>query len=557
MKFTAKMFLCAIIAQPLLPTASALTPTGSRTDFVRLVAITNQQAPGYPAGVVFRNSGGGSGFFEPTINDLGQIAFIGQLAGPNINSSNFNGLWLETYGSFRRIAQQSQPIPGGLPGQLFQFPDHPQLNNAGQMAFEFSITGTNVVLANDKALWLTHALAPQLVAREGMQAPGAPIGTTFDEADLSESLVLNDAGQLAFMVRLRDGSGSPSLSGIWANRGAGLQPVAFGGMQAPNHPTGVTFSSASYPVLSANGQIAFSGNLSGPGFDADNSDGMWIDSGGTLTRVMQEGAPIPMIPGATFGDVKNQFSINSQGEISFPSDLNIGTTSLDALWTTAGGNLQLVAQQGGQAAGLASGITYGSNSFQSAVLNNRGQMAFGGFLTGASQGVNSTNNSAVWAWDNGVATLLAREGDQVPDLPSGVLFAGIGRELMINDNGQVAFRADLKGTGVTNSNNFAIMATDAQGQLHTLLRLGDLIDYGSSGLLPVSAMFFFKEAGSGDGRRTAFNNLGQFTLSFLINGGSAGGILVSDFVAVPEPCSVALTITLAVSFAACRTRRRL
>jgi hypothetical protein len=282
---------------------------------------------------------------------------------------------------------------------------------------------------------------------------------------------------------------------------------------------------------------------------------MWINSGGTLTRVFAEGASIPILPGASFSDIQDPFNINAHGEISFRADSIIGTTSLDALWTTVGGNLQLVAHQGAQAAGLASGITYTSNSFQSSVLNNRGQIAFGGFIVGASQGVNSNNNSAVWLWENGTATLLAREGDQVPELPSGVLYAGIGREIMINDNGQVAFYVDLKGTGVTALNDQAIMATDATGQLHTLLRLGDLIDYGSSGLLPISRMDFFSEAGSSDGRRTAFNNLGQFALSFLVAGGNSGGILVSDFVAVPEPCSVALTLTFLIASVAFRSRR--
>jgi hypothetical protein len=108
-----------------------------------------------------------------------------------------------------------------------------------------------------------------------------------------------------------------------------------------------------------------------------------------------------------------------------------------------------------------------SSSFDH-VLNNLGQVAFLGTLTGS--GVNASNDNGIWVYDPHAGTrLVAREGQTLQISPTVALTlksvglrigasSGDGRATSLNDNGQIAFTA-----GFTTGIDYAELVADIGG----------------------------------------------------------------------------------------------
>jgi hypothetical protein len=174
-----------------------------------LVVRGGTQAPGAALGVNFSSIG------APVLNDGGQIAFSANLAGVGVDSSNMFGIWSDASGSMALVARSGNQAPGAPSGVTFGRVGWPLINNIGQAAFYSPLAGDGVTTANNESIWIERHGALTLVVREGSSAPGAPTGVNFASLD-SNSLALNDAGQLAFMAQLTDNSSS-----LWATDVAG------------------------------------------------------------------------------------------------------------------------------------------------------------------------------------------------------------------------------------------------------------------------------------------------------------------------------------------------
>jgi hypothetical protein len=105
--------------------------------------------------------------------------------------------------------------------------------------------------------------------------------------------------------------------------------------------------------------------------------------------------------------------------------------------------LRTVALSGQQAPGTPDGVNY--SSFSAPVLNNAGQTAFHGNLSG--DGVDFRNDNGIWSEGSGSLALVAREGEQAPGAPSGsyYIMGVLDRPPVLNDAGQTAFRANIAG----------------------------------------------------------------------------------------------------------------
>src|ERR1051325_9001559 len=71
------------------------------------VALSGQQAPGLPPGVIFGAVKGG-----PSRDATGKTAFLAILSGPGVTLSNSNSLWSGTPGTLSMVARTGNPAPG-------------------------------------------------------------------------------------------------------------------------------------------------------------------------------------------------------------------------------------------------------------------------------------------------------------------------------------------------------------------------------------------------------------------------------------------------------------
>lgn len=360
------------------------------------------------------------------------------------------------------------------------------------------------------------ASAVRTVALSGTQAPGTSSGTNFNF--FSDAPVLNDAGQIAFRASL-SGSGvdSNNSAGIWSEGSGNLALVARGGSQAPGVPSGVVFnaldwSSASNIGLSLNnaGQVSFWGTLLGPGVDTmhhTNTRGIWSEGSGVLALVAREGDHAPGLPDDITLSSLSAHSLNNAGQIAFPSSFKQSGVAIPGggIWTNRSGALALVVRDGQQAPGTPSGVNFSSLGSSRPQLNDAGQIAFHAYLNG--NGVDGTNWDGIWSEGSGGLALVARAGDHAPGTPSGVNFDrptpfGLGLN-SLNNAGHVAFQSYLSGSGIDATNNEGIWS-NRTGSLALVARAGDHapgtpngVNFGPSAAFPdvVFALHGLNEAG--------------------------------------------------------------
>src|SRR6185295_17227300 len=110
-------------------------------------------------------------------------------------------------------------------------------------------------------------------------------------------------------------------------------------------------------------------------------------------------------------------------------------------------------------------------------LNRLGQVAFNVALQGGDVDPTLQNNDALYLGTPAAQQLVAREGDAVPDAPSGVVYrrsptGGPFSTPLLNHVGQVGYFARLGGTGV-DTTNAAALFVGAPGAVRMVSRAGD------------------------------------------------------------------------------------
>jgi hypothetical protein len=356
-----------------------------------------------------------------------------------------------------------------LTGAVFDRFDNIQnlvLNDAGQVAF----------LANSGSdTWSEGSGSLALLVTGGMQAPGLPDGVTFSRSQYDvQGLVLNDAGRTAFGA---DAGGR----GIWSGGPGSLALVARGGDHAPGTPSGVNFrGNFSRPVLNNTGQTAFGAQLTGSGVDSANDRGIWSEGSGALSLVARAGSPAPGTPvGVSFGSIETLRPVlNQAGQIAFHATLagsGVNSTNNESIWSDRSGSLAPVARGGDHAPGTLDGVYFrafrfsGPSSNERLALNNHGHSAFHATLIGS--GINATNDAGIWSEGAGTLALVARSGSQAAGTASGVNFNELSYPVL-NDAGQTAFQASLAGSGVDATNSEGVWLT-VSGNLTLIARDGD------------------------------------------------------------------------------------
>jgi hypothetical protein len=558
-----------LICQPCL-VFTLLVGSTAPAAALRTVALTGQPAPGMPAGMVFTR------FFEsPVLNDAGQAAFNADL---NATGVDYQGIWSEGAGSLNLVAANGQQALGLPDGETYNSFPNPSIviNEAGITAFKAT---TSLRSSRFNAgFWSIGPGNSQLIAISGQQAIGLPDGVFYLMDRDDASLVLNDAGQTAFVTYIY-GSGMDDVGeALWAERNGSLELVARSGSHAPGTPDGVNFLLL-FPrgrrALNNSGQVAFLAALTDSGTGSDF--GLWSEGSGSLALVARTGSQAPGMPdGVVFsGRFSAGFTspaFNNAGRMAFVGRVTgagIDFTNDTGIWSDVAGSLALIVRSGDPAPGMPDGVKFGSlhSLLTGPALNDAGQLAFFASLAGV--GVDSTNDLSLWSGAPGSLALVARRGDHAPGTEDGVVFrlSSAIPPLVLNATGQTAFVARLEGSGISDSNDQGIWATDRSGVLQLIAREGDLLEVAPGDFRTIAGAFGslrFNTAdgngnsdhstGNADGRPSAFNNLGQLAFYASFTDGSSG-IFVSNRVAVPEPTSLLLAALAGVGLS-CRSRVR-
>ena len=455
-----------------------------------------------------------------------------------------------------KLAESGDVQPNGT-NQYFQISQMPTLNERGQVTFYTDLRYDGFL--KGRGMFLADGETVKTIVLSGE----APPDSNGNFSTFHDPATLNSSNQVVWVDLTGTLGGSSDDAGIYQVSGGVLTQLAREGQPAtPESGTFKDLASASVPV-NRNGQAAFVGSTS------SNIMALFRSTGTNLARLAYYNERSPDGNG-TLGNLFYAPAINNHGQVAFFSTVLSSTNSSGiALLLADGSSLKVLTRtqkpspdgngvflifpnalaavnDRGQAAfvamlvGTAGGsadnqglyrtdgdttvqlvrkgqfVPNGNGRFLDfgqgyVAINNDGQVAFFANLTGTSGG--SSDNAGIFLVTGTNITQLARKGQAAPDSNGVYSTFGLGHPAL-NNHGQVAFNATLSGTAGGSTDNQGVYLVNADGSIQQIIRAGWVIDgetVGIPGFLD----------GPNYGGTSGFNDEGQIAVWTALNGNEA------------------------------------
>ena len=537
---------CAIPVGIAISLVSSASETQASVSF-QTIALTGEQAPGTPAGVMFGKQLGSTLLYAmspPAINQSGQVAFTSALVGKDVvygtGLPNNKGIWSGGQGSLGLVARQGDYVPAPYVARFnnIDFADLPLIDDIGGVLFNSVISSPGT-----PSIWEYTADSLKNVAIGGGPAPGI-FGKSFRDFYIYGNVsrpgirpVRSSQGHNVFWASLNR---TPYNSGIWSDATGTLDYIVRGGYPAQGFDSDYVYDELEYPVINSAGQIAFRGTVAYSKTQSTSSMAIWLSEKDQIRKIAAIGDfATEAGPGIRFGGTLNRSfdnpTINDNGQVVFRSLLYSGDVTDSnnvALWSWHDGNFRLVIRKGDPAPDTEPGTVIKAFS-QAPMIGRNGDITFLGSVEGPS--ITDFNDTGIWTERNGVLKSILKEGDPAPGMPAGTVFVRIDTStpFTTNNHGQLA-------AVLTSTNGIGLWVTDRQGNLRLILKNGDQINVSNDPLIEDIRTIFSIRMSSGssrdDGRATSFNDAGQVALQLLFSDGSEGIVVAT----IPEPASMML-----------------
>lgn len=462
-----RILICAAVSLT-LATIEAVGQVSLRT-----VALSGVQAPGLPSGVTYAD------FIYSQTYGEGSVAFSAQLTGSGVNTSNNIATFAERSEGLSFIVRKGDQAAGLAEGVKYAVVWQPHVNNAGEVAFHASLSGSGITSWNREALFSdVCGNGIEFVARSGNQVDGLPIGIAFETIPSApdNTLHLNDEGGIALYSTLA--VDRPYRGSILRTQSDGNFELLASGLDAlPGTPDEVYRTFRELQFNNA-GKVAF---LTLTSLPDSWSEVLLSDRGDQgISEIARRDEQAPGLPsGVTMQGVQpSSVRLNDAGDVAFAAflrdDTNQSSSDTAIFRNDLSSNSTVIARWGQQVPGLTAGVLYnGLDDAQSIQLNDEGQVAFITRLLGAD--VDASNRHAIVRGSSSSdASVVARTGDQAPGLPLGVTFSQFdSSNVKLNNEGTTLFTAWLRDG---DSEAQGIFAATLQGEVFPIVSSLQVID---------------------------------------------------------------------------------
>jgi hypothetical protein len=379
---------------------------GANVTFERVTG-TGESVPGREHlnvvfnGRTFQPSQNPGVFSRPSINEAGQVVFLGRSSAPHdFNLNAAIGIYGKSPASPLIVLADTTESSPGVP--TFAVPDRPagtrftsfgqpMLNNAGQVIFRAGFSGTS---GSGSGIYATTAAGGSIVKIVDTfdEVPGYP-GTTFNSFFFSgfrpdEVYSLNDAGEVVFIGRFFRSGQSFEDNGLYGTTVAGgsLVPLVdtagttFGATETTPFRS---LSQTAFPALNQQGTVLFQASVgSTPSVQNTGVFSMPVD--GSALAETQARRPL-LSPPLSDGAARNYYAlwagqdVNDSGDYLFQHTFFGSTDPPQGLFSggVSGDPVSLVVDNlpGGFAVpGQPSGTNY--TTIGAAAINNEGVFGF-------------------------------------------------------------------------------------------------------------------------------------------------------------------------------------
>jgi len=241
------------------------------------------------------------------------------------------------------------------------------------------------------------------------------------------------------------------------------------------------------PSQSRSGNIAWRSRLEGDGVNESNDVALWKDAGDAgggigPQLVARTGNPAPMAkPGVVFAQIGADVGVGDTGGTAFWGEVSgagVDASNRAGIWSDRGGTLAPVVRAGSPAGESGQAGAVFSTFSRRPMMNNAGDIAVLAFVAGGDTTIQ--DNSGLWLFRaDGTRRLVVREGQAVPGVAEGVVFNSLS-DPVINDRGDLAFLATLRGGDVLPTTAQVLFFAGAGRGLVQVARAGDAVDVGGS-----------------------------------------------------------------------------
>lgn len=518
--------------------AIAISPANAAVTY-RKVALTGDTAEA--------SGGSFTGFTTFSMNSNGEVALYGIVSSVAGNSASaVDGVWSEQSGTLKRVVQYGQSAPS-VAATFASFLATPVIRDNGNVAYRGTLSG------GQAGVWTgTPSTGPVMLAMTGMSVPGFGADATLSSltyGSISDIPVFSPLGRLLFLGKI---SGTGITTGVnddmiyTAGGGGSLSAVARKGDQPPGAPAGAQYDVFSQPdSYSPTGQVSFKADMKAGfgGVLSSTKSAVWNGLPGSLAINARSGEALDMTYTYAVPDTK-QF-LNSAGTMviaTSTSDFFSSQPSLVRISATP----TLLVRQGMPVADvpLASFANdpsaSGSPKFYRFAMASSGIVAFEAPMAGT--GVNTSNAWGLFTHSGGTTHLALRQGQQIPGLPAGVVVQNTAAssqdnatpfvEFHVNKFGHLFAHVVLSGTGVTSSNNRALLAMDHTGAWTLVARRGGSFTLpGTATVKTISTLIGVTPQSSGaqDGKVMGWNDAGQAVIRLDFTDGSKGIFVATTY----------------------------
>ncbi len=323
------------------------------------------------------------------------------------------------------------------------------------------------------ALSVASPVAGQIVVTP-IAYPGAPAdflepGAVFDQAG---PVVLDSAKRMHFVASYS----APSGSGFAVVRGnpGSFRAIARQGDQAQGLPTGAIYAQGT-PGLSPFGgthlgddlgNVFFSSTLGGTGVTSSNDFAWWFGNNLSPSLTLREGSGVPGYPAGAIWSVATLARLH-HGTLAFigaASGPGITTDNDAALFLATSSGVSVLIREGDPLPTIPTGTASAVNF---GALENDGRALFRATVASGAPG-----DAALFLGAPGNISLLARALTQAPDLPTGIVYETFG--VMDADGlGSYAFHSLLSGAASPTNDQAIFFGTP--GAFRKVMRFGEPI----------------------------------------------------------------------------------